>query len=398
MRVAIDARPALDARRTGVGQYADRLVRTLPIADPETSYTAWYLHVKGLLRPRAFFPQVAEAAANFGERATRFPARVFEPMASRLGIPRVESFVDFDVFLATNFLPPATRGRFVMMVHDLAFRVMPETAPHHDRRWHRRFERALETAGEVLVPSESARGDLLRFYDVDPERVEVIPHGVDPVPPRRSSASDRVATRASLGVGDEPYVLFVGGIEPRKNLVALIRAFARGSPQRARLVIAGGPVRWFPTATRALDEALDALPSPARERIVRLGYVGEDEKRDLLAHATVLAYPSRYEGFGLPVLEAMAAGIPVLTSNVSSLPEVAGKAAVLVDPDDVDAIAEGVRWLLEDEGLRDRLRAAGRERAATFSWHETARQTAAALRRAAGLGERFPEPGPQERP
>jgi len=398
VRIVIDARPALDTRMTGVGHYAERLIRALPAEDAGSTYTAWYLHAKGLFRPRVFFPEVAAASPNFGEVATRFPARAFEPLSSRLGVPRVESFGDFDVFLATNFLPPATRGRFVMMVHDLAFRVMPETAPHHDRRWHRRFERALDEAAGVLVPSEAAREDLLRLYGLDPSRLEAIHHGVDPAAPQDVPEDALGRVRRRLGLGEDPYALFLGGIEPRKNLVALLRAFAAVPGERARLVIAGGAVRWFPTATRALDEAIAALPAGVRDRVVRPGYVGEEDKRALLAGATALAYPSRYEGFGLPVLEAMAAGVPVLTSTVSSLPEVAGDAALLVDPDDVDAIANGLRWLLEDEALRARLRDAGRERAEAFTWEETARRTAAALHRAAGSPEYARGSRPEERP
>ena len=137
MRVAIDARPALDPRKTGVGHYASQLIRHLATADPESEYVAWYLHAKGLLKPRKFFPGVG----GLREKASRFPARVFEPVASRLGIPRLEWLAgDFDVLLATNFLPPATKSRgVVMVVHDLAFRVFPETAPQVDARWLHRF-------------------------------------------------------------------------------------------------------------------------------------------------------------------------------------------------------------------------------------------------------------------
>jgi len=186
--------------------------------------------------------------------------------------------------------------------------------------------------------------------------------------------------RRWLGLDDEvPYALFVGGIEPRKNLERLARAFA-SVPPPAALVIAGGPVRWDPGATDRLDRTIEDLPSWLRGRIRRTGYVDEPDKRALLAGATALAYPSVYEGFGFPVLEAFAAGVPVLTSSVSSLPEVAGDAAVLVDPDDEGAIGEALARLLGDEALRDRLRAAGRERAAAFPWSATARATAEVLR------------------
>jgi glycosyltransferase involved in cell wall biosynthesis len=382
MRVVIDARPALDPRKTGVGHYASQLVRHLPAADPDNEYVAWYLHAKGLLRPRTFFPGVE----GLREKASRFPAQVFEPVASRLGVPRLEWLAgDFDALLATNFLPPATRSRgVVMVVHDLAFRVFPETAPQVDARWLRRFERWLGACAAVIVPSEAAKRDLVALEGADPELVHVVRHGVDAEAFRSASEADTAAARRRLGLGDALYLLFVGGIEPRKNLEALVRSFASLDATDARLVIAGGRVRWFPQAADRLRAQVDALPSGVRERVVLAGYVSDVEKVALLGGATALAYPSLYEGFGFPILEAMAARVPVLTSSVSSLPEVAGEAAVLVDPNDEAAIANGLRSLLDDADLREHLRAAGLARAATFTWEAAARNTAEVLRKAVG--------------
>jgi glycosyltransferase involved in cell wall biosynthesis len=379
MRVVVDARPALDARKTGVGYYAQHIIRGLPHADPDTSYTAWYLHAKGVLRPRRFFADAQ--APNFSERSSPFPARVFEPISSRAGVPRLEWFCDFDVLLATNFLPPATRSPgVVMMVHDLAFRLFPETAPHMDGRWFARFERWLGDSSRLLVPSESAKDDLVRLFGVDVDKVEAIHHGVDADAFRPAPAAAVERVRRGFGI-EGPYLLFVGGIEPRKNLVSLVRAFA-GMRESATLVLAGGPVRWFPKAVEQLDAAIEELPSPARGRVVRTGYISDSDKLALLTGASVFVYPSRYEGFGMPILEAMACGTPVLTSSVSSLPEVAGEAAVLVDPDDVGAMATEIDELLADEDLRTRLAGMGLARAAGFTWERTAKATAEALHRA----------------
>jgi glycosyltransferase involved in cell wall biosynthesis len=156
-------------------------------------------------------------------------------------------------------------------------------------------------------------------------------------------------------------------------------------------------VRWFPEATERLDTTIEALPTSVKERIVRTGYVNDRDKLALLSGATVLAYPSLYEGFGFPVLEAFAAGVPVMTSNVSSLPEVAGEAAVLVDPADVHAIAKALSELVGDADLRAVLSAAGVARASRFTWEATARAMAAVLREAVvvtGTGP-APEQAPQ---
>lgn len=382
MRVAIDARPALDPRRTGVGHYTQRIIRALPNADPSLDVVAWYLHAKGLFTRRRFFRDAD--APNLSERASRFPARVFGPLSTRLGVPRLEWFTDFDVALATNFLPPATahRSKVVMVVHDLAFRHFPETAPHASERWLRTFEGWLADCARVIVPSASARRDLIELYGVEPERVDAIHHGTDPdafvAPPEAEIRN----ARRRLGLTG-PYLLFVGGVEPRKNLVALARAFAL-VPPKATLVIAGGAVRWFPKAADDLRAAVEALSSEVRGRILLPGYVSEPDKVALMAGATALIYPSLYEGFGFPVLEGFAAGVPVLTSDVSSLPEVAGDAALLVDPTDADALAEGMTRLLDDEELRSGLVERGRERVRLFTWERCALETAATLRSAAG--------------
>ena len=381
MRAVVDARPALDPLRTGVGHYAAQLIRHLPHADPDSEYVAWYLHARGLFRHRRFFED--PGAPNLAEKASRFPARVFQPMSFRLQVPRLEWLAGrFDALLATNFVPPPTaRGGVVLVVHDLAFRVMPETAPHMDARWNRRFARWLLDAARVIVPSEATKEDLVGSEGVEAAKIAVVHHGVDAEAFAKVPVETLLVARRRYGI-EGPYVLSVGGIEPRKNLVALVRAFMELRPD-AMLVIAGGPVRWIPQEAGRLRAEVDALAPDIRRRVVLTGYVSDEDRAALTAGAAAVAYPSRYEGFGFPVLEAMAAGVPVLTSNVSSLPEVAGDAAVLVDPADVSAIATGLRRLLEDEALRKRLREAGRARSATFTWQETARKTAAVLHEAA---------------
>lgn len=376
MRALLDARPALDPVRTGVGHYTERLIRHLSRVDPEGRYVAWYLHARGLLRPRRFFADVP----GLQELASRIPARLFQPVSFRLRVPRVEWLAgDFDVLLATNFLPPPTgrMDRTALVVHDLAFEVYPRTAPQIDERWRRRFARAVRRCGAIVVPSVSAKGDLVARYGIPEDRVHAIPHGVDAdafaaVPPE-----ELARVRARYGIRG-PYVLFVGGLEPRKNLVALVRAFAVARID-ASLVIAGGRVRWFPAEEARVFAEARRLPEPMRSRVIMTGYVSEADKRALIAGARALAYPSLYEGFGFPVLEAMAAGTPVLTSNVSSLPEVAGEDALLVDPKDEHAIAEGLRRIVGDEDLRERLIGPGRARASGFTWEATARATAAVL-------------------
>jgi glycosyltransferase involved in cell wall biosynthesis len=364
-----------------VGYYTWHLIHWLPRVDPNTTYLAWYLYARRLQGRPLYFRDVPEP--NFVERWTPFPSRWWWRLEERYALPRVEWFARFDVLFATNFVPPPTRARrLVVTVHDLAYRLYPETAPHSTRRWLRGIDDALRRAEGILVPSESTKRDLLSLYPVEPDRVTVTHEGVHQQAFRRPPEEAILETRRRFGI-DRPYFLFVGGIEPRKNLPRIVQAFAR-TPGDATLIIAGGSVHWNPEGSKLLRAELEGLPADLRRRVILTGYVTDEQKVALLAGAVALVYPSLYEGFGLPVVEALAAGTPVLTSNVSSLPEVAGDAALLVDPADVEAIADGMGSLLHDEGLRGRLSEAGPARAARFTWEDTARKTAAVLRRAGG--------------
>jgi glycosyltransferase involved in cell wall biosynthesis len=372
VRIAIDARPASDAEPTGVGHYTRRMLWHLSAAMPSDELVAWRLGHGGSDLPRA---------PNLTERASPIPG-VLEPVWRRLEVPRLERLVRFDALLATNFLPPPTRSHgVVLVVHDLAFEVMPEAGPGFGERWRRRFDGWLSRSAAVIVPSSSARAELLERHRLDKGHVHVIPHGADPFDAPAPDEVERV--RGRFGIGG-PFALFVGGIEPRKNLAALVEAFAHGGDAQHWLVIAGGRTPWAPGGTQALRGQVEALPEQVRRRVVLTGYVSEQDKRALLAGATLLAYPSRYEGFGFPVLEGFAAGVPVLASSAASLPEVAGDAALLVDPNDVDAIGDGLVRLFGDATLRERLVTAGRARLGMFSWERAAAATAEVLGAAAG--------------
>ncbi len=379
MRVTIDARPAVDREKTGVGYYAWHLIRRLPEVDPETTYVAWYVHVRTAVRRWRHFDRLG--LPNLRERGIVYPSRLLE-RTGRYGVPRVEWFGRFDVLFGTNFVPPPTRApRVVVTVHDLAFRRYPETAPQAVAWWRDALERTVRRAKRVIVPSAATRDDLLELYEVEPERVAVIPLAVDlevfrpPTPERVAAARER------FGI-DGPY-LFAVGRTARKNLPRLLRAFASiPDDLRPKLVVAGAPP-WSPGGGDPALEALEALPRAVREDVAFVGYVTDEQKVALLGGALALVYPSLSEGFGFPALEAMACGTPVVTSGVSSLPEVVGPAGVLVDPLDPDSIAEGILRVIGDEPLRARLRQAGIARAAEFDWRETARATARVLHAAA---------------
>lgn len=384
MRVAIDARSAFSQGKTGIGYYTSHLVRLLPRVDPGTTYIAWYPSIRAAFHLRERRNSFGhDRAPNLVNRPPRIPATWFQRWAVQHDIPRLEWLVRFDVLFAPNFVPPPTRTRrLVLTVHDLAFRLFPHTAPLATRRWLSRLDVALHQASRVIVVSEQSRRDLLELYPVQADRVSVVPLGVDTEVFRPAPKEAVTAVRRRYGI-EGPYVLSLTGIEPRKNLPAMIRAYGiLKADVRPTLVLAGPLAPRNPEGWDLLRPALDDQPPEVRDRIVFTGYVSEMDKVALLTGAEALVYPSLYEGFGLPVIEAMACGTPVLTSSVSALPETAGDAALLVDPHDTGAIAQGIERLLTDPVLSRNLRAAGMARAGGFSWNETARRTAEILHQA----------------
>jgi glycosyltransferase involved in cell wall biosynthesis len=268
----------------------------------------------------------------------------------------------------------------VVTVHDLAFLVEPDTMPAGRRRYLTALTaHSVRRAARVIAVSESTRRDLERWFDVPPERVTVTPLAADPRfrPPDEAALS--VFRRGNAL--DRPYILSVGTREPRKNGALLVRAFAALSREIPHDLVMVGPSGWL---GEELDQTLAGLDPAVRERVRLTGFVADDDLPLWYGAADAFAYPARYEGFGLPVLEAMACGVPVVTSNVSSLPEVAGDAALLVDPDDAGALVDALRRIVTDPRLAGELRSRGLARATTYSWAETARLTVDAYRAALG--------------
>jgi glycosyltransferase involved in cell wall biosynthesis len=344
----------------------------------------WYLHVRGVLRlhtQRRIFDDIQ--APNVVEARAPVPTRWFEPLA-RHGVPKVEWSTRSDLLLAPNFIPPPTRRRVVLTVHDLAFAVLPRTVSASTRRWLSRLGPAIEGAERVIAVSEQTRIDLLDRFRVPSDRVVVVPLGIDPAVYRPVPPSEVDAVLRRFGV-DRPFLLTLGAIEPRKNLPSLLRAYAMlPADIRPALVVAGPLSGSDPQGLDAFRTTLGGLPARVRDGVSAIGYVSEAEKVALLTGCVALAYPSVYEGFGLPILEAMACAAPVLTSNVSAMPDTAGGAACLVDPNDEASIAAGLERILTDDDLRSDLRGSGLRRAGSFTWEDTARGTVQILHDAVG--------------
>jgi glycosyltransferase involved in cell wall biosynthesis len=278
-----------------------------------------------------------------------------------------------DLVHFTNYLAPlASRVPYVVSFHDMTLSLFPE---HHTLKKRLLTSSLLPVVARrarlILTPSNSTRRDVVRLLGVPDQRVRVIPYAAAPSFRRAGEGAERLAAR--FGV-EPPYFLYVGTLEPRKNLVRALRAFARALPALGahRFVLVGE--RGWKYGEILRESARPELAG----RVLFLGYVAEELLPLLYTHATALVYPSLYEGFGLPVVEAMACATPVLTSRSSSLAEIAGSAALLVDPGDELELASGLRALAQDAALRSALAERGPSRASTFSWERTGRETAAA--------------------
>lgn len=306
------------------------------------------------------------------------PIRTLYPQWDLAGRPKLPpSFDGFEVIHATNpaAVPPVHKGQaLVVTVHDLAFEHHPEMFPASWRWLYRAGVRAtVKRAAAILVPTQATADDLLSRHDVDPARVHITPLGAS-LP---TAASDPGPALERLGV-TRPYVLSVGTQEPRKNLVRLLRAYRQVAPDVPHALVLTGGEGWGD------DELRLELDRPGPGAIMRTGHVSDEDLDALYRGADAFAYLSLYEGFGLPVVEAMSRGVPSVVSNTSSLPDVAGDAAVLVDPTDVGEVADALARVLTEPGVADDLRRRGPERAARFTWEVTARATLEAYRVATG--------------
>ena len=347
----------------GIGTYVRNLVPAVAARDPSLQVTLFHARFRSHEPPERWM-------RGFWVEELPWPIRTLYPRWDLLGRPALPASLQAaDIVHATNpaAIPPTGRGqRLVVTVHDLAFERFPELFPRAWRILYRLGLRAaVKRADAIITPSRNTAEDLLGRTKVDPQKLHVAPLAA--ALPAGALDAGEVLTRLRIPA---PYVLFVGTLEPRKNLLRLIRAYRRvaaaGLPHS--LVLAG-PMGWH---HESLMREL-ALQGPGE--IAMTGALTPDELDAVYRSADVFVYPSLYEGFGLPVVEAMARGVPTVASATSAVPEVAGDAAIGVNPRSVREIAHGIESVLTDVDLAERLAARGRTQAERFSWDETARIT-----------------------
>lgn len=353
-------------RSAGISWYCQNLLQHLPGADPEIRYSVFlgekrYGGVPGLDLRLSRLPTQVPAVRIMWEQAV-------QPWAlRRTGVDLVHGLA---------LVGPLWSARpLVITIHDLSFLRYPRNFRALKRLYLKLFTRlSVRRARRVIAISESTRRDIIEKYGISPERVDLVYYGSNPT--FRPLPEDHVARFRSEQGLPERFILFVGTLEPRKNVVRLIEAYAQLPSNRPSLMLIGGK-GWL------YDEVFNRVQELGlRDEVRFVGYVPGEHLPWWYNAAELFVYPSVYEGFGLPPLEAMACGTPVITSTVSSLPEVVGSAGLLVDPADTGALAAAMRQVLEDESERERLGAAGLVQAKRFSWEDTARLTVGSYRRA----------------
>jgi glycosyltransferase involved in cell wall biosynthesis len=379
MRIAFDA-IALLSPLTGIGQYAFELATRLaahPQHEAEFFYAlGWSREVRTspVTAAATLFPWLRRAIPNSYAISRFMQGRNFARRADR---------GHFDVYHEPNFMPFRFKGPTVVTVHDLSWIRFPEAHPlERVRAMNRFFEPGLRRSSLILTDSSFVRQEVIEEFGIAPERIVAIPLGVSPLF-RPRAEQETAVLRNAQGLGHGQYLLTVGTLEPRKNLIAALRAYAQlpESTRRKCPLVLAGLKGWH---SDALDRELAPLLASGQVRLT--GYLSREDLSTLIAGATALVYPSIYEGFGLPPLEAMACGVPTIVSNVASLPEVVGDTGLLVDPHDHVALRDAMELVIDSPEKRAELAARALARAAQFTWDKCFEQTLAAYRAASLSG------------
>lgn len=369
MHLGLDALP-LTSPRTGVGHYTFELARALASIKPSSSFKLVY---------PSTYPEIRLSEEENGSRLPEnlgFQRVRVGPLGRHwwsAGLPRYIRHGNIELFHGTNFDIPLWKPcATVLTIHDLSQLIHPET---HERRSVNRARRRLpmmaRAAGAIITPTESVRGEVCEHLKIAPEKVFAIPEAARACF-RPLAFAETAAVRRTLGVGDD-FLFTVGTLEPRKNLLLLITAFeevVRADPAtNLKLVIAGGRGWLGGPLFAAIDK------SPARSRILLTDYLHDQALRALYSSCRAFIYPSMYEGFALPPLEAMACGAPVIASRIRAIEETTGDAAMLFDPTSANDLAQKTLELVGDENLKQKLSSAGLRLASKFSWERTAQLT-----------------------
>lgn len=370
MKIAFDGQFFLKGNKTGVAWSADNVIRNMA----QWKNISRQIQCFGLGYSRR---QKEQAFRYEEENCTVKMCHWFHDVLYRMiwnyiPVPYSVFFgKSADVSIFFNFIvPPGVRGKKIAVIHDMAYMSCPETVRGKTRRMLKTsMKNSCKRADKIITISEFSKSEILKYLPVEPDKIEVVPWGVDFNVYHDQYPADKIELTVGKYCAEEEYILYLGTIEPRKNLERLIRAYAMlyDKDRNIPALVLAGQKGWY------YDEILGSVKElHLEEKVKFLGYVPEEDVPLLLCGAKMFVFPSLYEGFGLPPLEAMACGTPVVTSNAASLPEFTKDVAILVDPLDIASIAEGMDMVLRDDRLREELIEKGLNRSREYTWSRSA--------------------------
>ncbi len=378
MIIGIDIRMLARGARTGVEEYTINLLSNMLCLDKNVKYKLFYNGYKKIELNYNWLKLLNVELMQF-----RMPNRILDISSRFLNYPKLDKLLKgVDVFFSPHIFLSSVSGKCktVTTFHDLSFEKYPEFYSAGKNYWHFSMspKKQAEKADRIIAVSRSTKDDLVELYGIEPSKIKVIYSGVDQVSSIKYQVAKESEVRKKYNLPDK-YVLYLGTLEPRKNIIGLIRAFERLNTKyqipNTKLVIAGSKGWLYEDIFKVANS------SSVKNDIIFTGFIDDRDKSILYSNAELFVYPSFYEGFGFPPLEAMMYGTPVITSNFSSLPEAVGDAAIMVNPYNLDELAEAMQMVLTDNNLRNILIQKGFERVKKFNWKKCAEETLEILKK-----------------
>ena len=359
MKIGLDIRCLTESQYSGISEYTYNLLYHLFQVDHKNQYFLFYNSSKISTVPKFDFP-------NITYKEFKYPNKIFNLSLRLLKIAEVDKLIGgVDLYIVPNFvfLNLSNDCKKILIVHDLSFELYPEFFTFKQRLWHKLIgpKQLCQQSDKIIAISQNTKNDIVKLYKIPEKKIQVVHQGINQLffQPITDADKNKIKEKYKL---PQNYIFALGNLEPRKNLQTLISAFEKISDPDTYLVIAGG-AGWKNKNIYKLQKK-----SSKKNRIKFLGYVDSADKPALYALAKVFVYPSIYEGFGLPPVEAMACGTPIITSFSSSLPEAVGDAGLMIDPNNINELADTINKVLTDEQLAAKLIAKGKTRSQQFNW------------------------------
>ena len=383
MRICIDISQIV--YDTGVSRYTKELVRHLLKIDKKNDYLLFAGAWRQKNKIENYLQELKEEGLKFEAKIVFLPPKLADLVFNQLRIP-VDSFIgQVDVFHASNWTTPKTKAKLVTTVHDLTPIIYPETFPASlISNFKRNLRLVGETADLVLADCQTTKNDLVKHSRLDSQSIKTVYLAAGKEFKQVKNKKKIELIKRKYGIKKGEYILSVGTQEPRKNIKRLIRTFVRLNHVKVSLVLVG-KYGWGPTSPRRRHSLWRR--TAGLRRVISTGFVDDKDLATLYSGAKAFIYPSLYEGFGLPILEAMQSGCPVITSNRSSMAEIAGQAGLLINPEDIEGMTGILEKVLKDGEMRKEMTKKGLVQAGRFSWEKTAKETITAYRKVVNYGD-----------